>query len=388
MSARPGSYSVELVECRVGSAPAALKAKWFECAARSSNWRAVQQTPEWVEWRAAPAGRYHLAVTRDPGGEIVSVSPLREEAFELSFGVARWNMLTLRVNALLIVGNIPAMPESRAVYDAFFDTLAKDSRCNAVSMLGVPKESAFWSHLNTMQRSKGRWIVYTPWPFDRYHFIRMPGSFGEYLARFSSKTRQNLKRQVRVLREHGNGRLELDRVTTPGDVDEFLAGAREIARASWQKLLVTVPYADAADRSVVLTDMARAGLLQSYLLKCDGKACAYGLGFRLNGTYFFQETAFDPAWERFSPGKCLLYLMIEDLLGSNAPARFWFGPGTETYKQWFANGAGEERTVFVLRNTRANRLKVGTHRAFCSTIRLAKRVWPRRTRAGSGRGRP
>ena len=54
----------------------------------------------------------------------------------------------------------------------------------------------------------------------------MPASYVEYLAQFSTKKQYNLRRQERVLRERGAGKLELRRWEVPEDVPNlYFVGA-------------------------------------------------------------------------------------------------------------------------------------------------------------------
>ncbi len=77
---------------------------------------------------------------------------------------------------------------------------------------------------------------------------------------------------------------------------------------------------DSAKCLQVLTDLAEQGLLRAYALRCGGKPCAMGIGYQKDGVYHYYETAYCEEFAKLSPGRVLLYLMLEDLLkGSDRP---------------------------------------------------------------------
>lgn len=87
------------------------------------------------------------------------------------------------------------------------------------------------------------------------------------------------------------------------------------------------------------TLMGQAGWLDISALKLGDRSIAWNFGFRFHSTLFWYLPTFDISAEEFSPGSCLLRLMIEE--GCNDPqlSEIDLGLGDEGYKERFANAA-------------------------------------------------
>ena len=156
--------------------------------------------------------------------------------------------------------------------------------------------------------------------------------FRTYLGKFKSRTRNRFRRGLRKLRELGGGGLELVRVERPDQVEEFLEQATEIAKKSWQNRLIGFPPESRADRRTLLNELASAGILRAYLLKCGTKPCAFNLTFISNSICYYYETAYLPELSEYSPGTMLEYLKIEDLIAVDPPRLIYYGGGDVEYE--------------------------------------------------------
>jgi CelD/BcsL family acetyltransferase involved in cellulose biosynthesis len=219
--------------------------------------------------------------------------------------------------------------------------------------------SRFLQHIEVETQSE--WFLYFPKQANKYYAIDLPESMENYTKQLSSKVRYDLKRGLTSFEKAG-GRLELLKYETAESVSVFLESAEKIAASSWQKLLLNHQISDVIPRAEVLKDLANGGMLRCYVLHYNSRACAYAVGFQCNGIFNFYETAYDGELEKYSPGKALLYLLLEELCSTNRPDVFYFGSGEEAYKRRFANRDAEEIDVFLLKNTIRNRLKVLAHR--------------------------
>jgi CelD/BcsL family acetyltransferase involved in cellulose biosynthesis len=197
-------------------------------------------------------------------------------------------------------------------------------------------------------------------------------SHDEYMRKFKRGTRKNFQRKLRLLQNESCGKLELVRIRSSDDVFGFLNAARAVAEESWQHQLIEIDVDQAADRQAFLESMAQQGLLRSYILKADGKAIAFELGFQLNEVFYDHEGAYDPAYAHFSPGQSLLNLVIEDCFKFDKPKTIFFGPGENLYKSTLSNQCGDEATIMIFRNTLANRAKLTVHHLFRKGIEMTK----------------
>src|SRR5262249_24370441 len=130
-------------------------------------------------------------------------------------------------------------------------------------------------------------LVFHPRKPDQCHFVTVPGSFDLYLANFKARTRQHMRRQMRRLREHGGGRLDCLRIERERDVPIFLEEGSQLALQSrvyrntgWKVV------EDTPEMREKLSELARCGVLRSYLLRCGDDFCAFSLGFQYNQTLY------------------------------------------------------------------------------------------------------
>jgi hypothetical protein len=207
-----------------------------------------------------------------------------------------------------------------------------------------------------------------------YHWLSLPDTFQEYLARHSSKTRYSEKRNIKALMSLGNGSLELIRVERPEQVSQFVMDATAIAANSWQRVFLNARLDFAGDCAASLREFSAHGWLRAYLLKCGERPCAYLIGFQFGPTYTVYETAFHPDFARHSPGGVLHHLVIEDLIAYRKPAVYYLGAGDAPYKTFLCDGVGREADVVLFRPNRVNRIWFGSHAFFRGAIRRAKRI--------------
>jgi CelD/BcsL family acetyltransferase involved in cellulose biosynthesis len=354
-----------------------IREKWLSLASESDNLRALHQTPSWCARKVFFLGeRIDVAVLQDAPGEIIGLAPLQHTTFPLGFTIGKRQLWAKRFCGLLMMGNQPLLPSCMQTYDELFRAIRgtfPDSAC--LCMWGVPLDSYLWEYLATSGEIRAFWQRCLPCGgATRHHWLSLPSTFREYLAKFSAKSRHELKRHVNVLKRHGGGSLELVRVDSSHQVSEFVDDARAIAAVAWQQVFMGLPLDAPFDLARSLQDLADQNLLRAYVLRCGGRPCAYGLGFQLPSTYVFYETAYDPQFARHSPGRVLLFLMLQDLIDHNRPQRFSFGPGEFDYKAFFGNSVSYEANLVLFRRTLSNCAWCGSHGLFRGAVRAAKRL--------------
>ncbi len=87
------------------------------------------------------------------------------------------------------------------------------------------------------------------------------------------------------------------------------------------------------------------GVVHASVLRLDGAAIAWDLGFYLNGAYYGYIKGFDPAFQAFSPGTLHLWRLLEWMF-ENGGRTLDFMLGAEAYKYDWADG--EEVAVMSL----------------------------------------
>lgn len=186
--------------------------------------------------------------------------------------------------------------------------------------------------------------LFTPAPFQLHHKIALPDDLETYLRKFSSKTRNTLKRKQK---QFGDCRLE--RITEVDQVPDFLARAHEISKHSWQSDLFGLRIANDAAELQLYTTLALERAMRSYLLWKNDNPVSFCLGTQFNGVFNYEEVAYDRRFAESSPGQMLVMRMIEDLISYQRPAVFDFGFGDAEYKRQFANVTTASGNVWLLR---------------------------------------
>lgn len=208
---------------------------------------------------------------------------------------------------------------------------------------------------------QGPWIAYVR-GVSKCYCVRIEGTFEEYLARFSSKRRHNLKRSVRVFQEKlGGSRFTVAK--SPEEMVDFHRTALEISRRTYQAKLLNAGLPEGADYLRHTQDLASRGMARGYLLWSDQRAVAFawceGEGCRLH----YSIIGYLPDYAAMSPGTVLLYLILEDLFREKVFRILDFGVGESWYKASFATGVEEFVDAALLVPTMRNVLLARLHRA-------------------------
>jgi CelD/BcsL family acetyltransferase involved in cellulose biosynthesis len=111
--------------------------------------------------------------------------------------------------------------------------------------------------------------------------------------------------------------------------------------------------------------LAGAGWLRFWALRLDGVAIAVLLGFEFGPRYIGYKPAFDLDYARYSPGRLLLKLVLEQAV-ERGLEEFDFTVGREPYKREFANHSRTTHRLQVFPSLPSYSVRVGK--------RYAKRV--------------
>lgn len=228
-----------------------------------------------------------------------------------------------------------------------------------------PQADGYWCQQADTERFPlglsrfGPWVCYVP-RRERLYCVDIEGGFEPYLARWSSKSRYNLRRSVKKLQERNPAGL-LELAERPEQMDAFLREAAAISRTTYQSRLLQsgLDYDERAVRT--MEELALRGNARGYLLRDAGQAIAFawcaGAGDRLtyNVIGYREETA------ALSPGTVLLYLIVEDLFRLGRFKVFDFGVGEAPYKQLFATRALDFADAYLFRPAGRHRLRAWLH---------------------------
>lgn len=206
----------------------------------------------------------------------------------------------------------------------------------------------------------------------RRYFIDMAGSYDDYLAGFSGKTRSTLRRKHRRLDGEAGGTLELSEHRTPSEIEAFLAEALPVSARTYQARLLDAGLPENAASRAAMLDKAAAGEMRCYLLRAQGEAIAY-LSLPVEGqTLVYAHLGYDPDWARLSPGTVLQMLALERLFAEQRFRRFDFTEGEGAHKAMFGTNSVECASFLLLKPDAVNRLLLGSLAAFDGSVAAAK----------------
>jgi CelD/BcsL family acetyltransferase involved in cellulose biosynthesis len=206
------------------------------------------------------------------------------------------------------------------------------------------------------------------------HYIDMAGSFSDYLAQFSSKTRATLRRKQRKLAELSGGQLDVRCYRTPAELTLFLDAAAPLSRLTYQTRLLDAGLPeDAASRAEMLA-LAAADRVRAYLLWCDGRALSYLYLPVQAGVIDYAYLGYDPAVASLSPGTVLQLAALEQLYQEGRYRYFDFTEGEGAHKALFGTAAVAAYSCLLLKPGLSNRLLLSGLDYFGHAVALGRSI--------------
>ena len=203
------------------------------------------------------------------------------------------------------------------------------------------------------------------------HYIAMDGSFEDYLARFSSKTRSTLRRKRRKLdRETGGHTVTAYR--SPAEIERFLELALPLSARTYQARLLGagLPDSDAARERMLA--VARDDKLRCFLLFVRSRPVAY-LALPVSGrTLIYAHLGYDPDFARLSPGTVLQFEALEQLFAERRFARFDFTEGEGAHKAMFGTDSVQCASFVLLEPSAANRALIALRHGVDASVATAR----------------
>jgi CelD/BcsL family acetyltransferase involved in cellulose biosynthesis len=370
-------YSISVMDSSAFISTPTLQHEWERLSKNNASVNAIFQSPAW--WRynlAAPSATKNLlAVARTTDGTLAAVVPIQILDYPLRFHFGVRLLGRMRVRAVKISSGYPSEHGDEGLYVQLVRNLLDAfPECDCILMDSMEVGGRGWEIIHASSDLRKHVHPYIPYGIDRCHLITMQGTFEQYLAKFKSKTRSNLRRTIKKLQEHGNGKLELLRIEQESEVSLFLEKAAPISLQDRTARNVSWHLEDSAAESARLALLARAGNLRCYLLRCGGDVCAFVRGYQYNGVYYYNRIGFDARFTDYSPGTALLYLLIEDLFNHAPPRLLNFHSGNWSYKAQFATDHFDEANVLLVRSRLISRLRVGRHAVFVRSVERLKRL--------------
>jgi CelD/BcsL family acetyltransferase involved in cellulose biosynthesis len=354
--------ALELLTPQQVAADAALRSTWETSQNRSADLYALYQSTTWWDHLVATrsGNRLRLGAIKT-GGRIAAAIPLESRRFQLPLHARRcWSIgIPFRVVCATSVDPLSRLTPEAA--SGVLDSIA--TGCSGHSGLyikSIDRAMPLWNRI-VEQPKLSNSFVYVADKLRPLYSVSLAATFDEYLRKFSGKTRNTLRRKVKLLKENVGGELSLVRASDADDVQTFIDDVRKIGKRSWKKTGTGWSHISGRHSSKQLQDVANRGFWRSYVLRVGDVPCAFVNGYQYGGVYHYADLAYDEQLARWSPGLVLLFLLIEDLHAHDSPRHLNFGTGYADYKRQFANNIAYDASLLVLRRSILNHLRTELH---------------------------
>lgn len=264
---------------------------------------------------------------------------------ELCLFVRRFQSITLRAH-------YSRYPESAERIAA---ELLEEHRPDVVYLAAAPGDVQ-QKRLTVLPRA----IRYVPEQYPLY-YVELTGTFDEYMNRFSGKSRRHQKQAVNKLRDFCGGDMRIQEYRQPTEMAQFHALGRAISALTYQERLLRVGLPDTPEFLEKLIREAAADNVRCFVLFHGERPMAYAYCSGVGRNLTYQVIGYDPEYRNLSPGRVLLYLMLEGFFAENRHDLFDFGAGEAFYKSLFATDSVRCADVYYFRRTIGNWIAVLAH---------------------------
>jgi CelD/BcsL family acetyltransferase involved in cellulose biosynthesis len=373
---RNENISFEVVSARHALESSRLSTEWENLFNTNRHPYALFASPSWVNHLAETSiSPLSVVFGRSEKGHIVGAVPIRHREYSLIFSIGNRVLLRPKLKAAEILGSIPTLPQIPKYYQALIgEVFAQWSDCDCIYLDTLPVDTYFWNLLTDREGLPRSFYLHVADGPRPWHLVLLAPTFEDYLKSMSPKARANLRREVRQLNEVAHGELKLCCITEVGQVTEFLERAANVSQHSWQNRVLGERVRRDTSSQKSYEDIALRGILRSYLLQIGDTPCAFAIGYQFAHTYYYVEVGFDQQLSKYSPGKVLLSLILEDLHTKNRPNTLNFGAGDGIYKRRFGNCQRSDAACLILRRQVRNVLLTKSHSLFNSAVTMTKKL--------------
>ena len=243
-----------------------------------------------------------------------------------------------------------------------FDVRAPEARtmdpeaCLPLDWLSTPRNALYLSMYPIGERKLSRFAVrggalrFTCAEYEHL-WIEFEGSFENYLEKFSSKTRNTLKRKVRKFAELSGGEIVWRIFRAPAELAEFHRLASDVSKKTYQENFLDAGLPSEEQFLKQALPLAEKNSVRAFVLMHSGRPVAYLYCPVEHGTALFYYLGYDPAYRKLSPGTVLLYVALEKCFADGGLRAFDFVEGASDHKRLFATRSERCADIIYVRRS-------------------------------------
>jgi hypothetical protein len=290
--------------------------------------------------------------------------------FPLVFG-RRLKTLPIRMINLKS-GNL-LLPTGDDWFDGLFASIAKSYPNRPVLKVErVPNPGPLSDYLRSSARIRARYFLQEIPGQTRVQTIHLPSTYESFLATYGAKKRYNLRRQRRLLQDHTAGKLAMSRCDSIRDFPEFMSDHVKLRQMRGH--IADVAHFDRRFPGfrAYHWQLARMGLLRSYILKDAERPIACIVGYHYGEIFLIGKIDHDPAYAEFSPGATLLQMVIEDLIKDGRVKLINMGHCASANSHRATNEVLDFVSYWLIPKTWSSRVFLASYAAFRRVVALLK----------------
>ena len=281
-----------------------------------------------------------VSIVEDGIANALAIFLKKEEYFKLRFGV--FSVAKVKVNRLRLLGDDVVIRDGiseNSILNKVLETLdSLEDKFDYIILDNLKVPSSIWNYFKSHNFSRHSYCLKRPSSLlQELRGINITATYDEYWAKHTKKTRYNFRSRIKKLWKSHDDQVEVLRIESPEQINDFLDHVDTIFKESWRSKLIGYKKRNTASANAYMSSLARKGWFRSYILMIEGKPVSYAIGFQYAGVYTLEDIAYDKKWASFSVGSVLNTKLIEDLFSYNKPEFVDFGYGENEYKRILGN---------------------------------------------------
>ena len=333
----------------------AIREEWNEAVKKSSS--SFFLLHEWLSnwWQHFGAGHRLFVITLRENGRIKALAPfminvLRAGPFIID------KKLQFMAHDVSDYMDLIIVDDAEKCFEEVFGVIKKNSAdWNWAELIYIAETSPYMQLWEKAGRGFDKCIKELR---DVSVIIDLSGHQGweGYFKSLNKKVRSDIVRQENNIGKAG--KLEFEVASGYGPVRSIMNDFFEIHKKRWAEKKMPSQFGDGRLRERYLSlavSLEKEGIVELSSLKLDSKTIALHYGFVFGGRYYWYTPAFDPEYQKFSPGKLLLSRTIKSAMGRGIKT-FDLLRGEERYKFFWTNKKIDLYRFIFLKKSRASRL--------------------------------